>query len=237
MRAADSAAQVAEEHPTQPPEPVENPAAKQLVFTGILERPQEQRLPALEVVVLQLGELDERLRAAAAGLEPLEQAVCERQSAAHLAGRGQVLDLAERAAARVVLALCGCEPEAVSDELGREIGGAPSARALGSVLEQLGDAGVVSIRGEGKVARPDVRVGSQPGQACVQGATSDRAHAPVNGGADERMREAHLEPLVHDEEPVLDRERKQAVDLVVAQRRAQLLHGGRADRRDYFEQR
>ena len=174
--------------------------------------------------------LDQRLGARGPRREGLDQPAGEVDRASYLSCPGEVLDLRERPPVRA-LALAGRrEAKAVPREPGGDVEGSSRARASGGFLEQARHGRVRLVGREGEVACPHVRVRRPRSQPAVERATVQLSHPPVHGRADERMREAHLEVLLHDEEPVLPGDGEQPVDVRVGQDPPQLRDRGRSER-------
>jgi hypothetical protein len=117
----------------------------------------------------------------------------------------------------------------VSGELRGEVDRAAIASAPGRRFQEPGDGGARLIRRERDVARPYVGVNSTGGEASVQRAPCQGTHPPVDHRADEGVREAHPQVLLHDEQPLALGDGQQRIR--VRERLAQFPHGGRSERR------
>jgi len=176
--------------------------AEELVLAGIVEGTPKEHLGGGRIVVVQIGAAHEHPRPTRPRRQGVDEPVCEHERSARLAGGGELLDLRHRAAVQAFRVLPWRQPEAVPGQLGRELRGAAPARAIGGFLEQPCHACVRPIGRKRQMPGPDVRIGCVLGEPGMERPPAERAHALVHGRGGQRVREAHVQVLLHRQEPV-----------------------------------
>ena len=146
-------------------------------------------------------------------------------------------DLRQASAEGRIRVVARRQPEAVPGEFRGEVKSPALARPFRSLFEQRRDPRVGVVRRESEVARPHVGIGPLARQPCVQRAACERGHPVVHDGADERVREPHLEVLPHDEQALLVRVCEQPVDVRLGQGVPQRAHRRPPERGGGLEQR
>jgi hypothetical protein len=203
--------------------------AEPLVRGCVLDSSPQERNAGVHVVVVQVGALDQRVGSAGSGRQAGDEAVGERERTAHLTRDRQILDLRDRAPERRLGVVRRGEAEAVPGEVRGEVYSAAVAGAPRRLFQERGYGDARLVRRQRKVARPHVRIHGADREASVQRAPCQGTHPPVDHRADQRVREAHAQVLLHDEQPLALGDRQQLVG--VGERLAQFPDGGRSERR------